>query len=658
MATAPKSEFLTRLQTIYQRHTDFILLLILFITFRVLALAAFRPGGLVLDFSDFYWYRSFAELTRQGYYPYDNLWTTYPPLFPVVMIAIYQLSALLPPWTFPNLWFTLLLGGFFLLFEIGNFILLYLLALKLDESANTRSGSLPLAQVSESMAQQGVEAVRKPPLVLAETSLQSPAEASTPDLMRQKAVRICWIYATLFVPVYTLTGWFESYPLFFFVLSLYLLLQKRPYLSAFFTGVGFMIKLIPLILMPVAIQQFSRYRYQIEIINKKLEITKLSPNKALITDNNSPLTIHYSLFTIPFDLSRTALYLAIFLVTVIVIALPFYLMNPALILGSQQITGARQPWETIWALIDGNYDYGVIPLDMRDLSWTPNDAPPTHMPWLLVTTLFGLTYAFFYTRPLDWTASRNALAFVGFTLCLFMLWSKGYSPQWLGWPLFFIVLLLANLRGVIYATLLSVANIIEANFYFIMFPEERWLFATMVLIRTFLLVILAIEFLWLIWPQAVTPRVEKIRAWGLAIFVALLLVGAIPAGLQLGKSYFETRLRQSPYVATITRLQGEQVKGALLLNNHTVYDWFYPYLRYDYHLFMLDDYAPPGQSIETRTRTLLDSIAAQTDVLWLYDADAAMTTPAEETLTGWLGDHPPAHLQDIDGGRLYLFILQ
>ncbi|HXW00792.1 MAG TPA: hypothetical protein VEC93_20420, partial [Anaerolineae bacterium] len=94
---------LVALQEVYRRHTDFILLLILFVTFRVLALAAFRPGGLVLDFSDFYWYRSFAELTHQGYYPYRNLWTTYPPLFPVVMIAIYQLSTLLPPWTFPNL---------------------------------------------------------------------------------------------------------------------------------------------------------------------------------------------------------------------------------------------------------------------------------------------------------------------------------------------------------------------------------------------------------------------------------------------------------------------------------------------------------------------------------------------------------------------------
>jgi hypothetical protein len=229
------STLLTRLQqnpqAIYRRHSDFVLLLILFVTFRVLTLVAFRPGGLVLDFSDFYWYREFAQLTRQGYYPYANLWTTYPPLFPVVMIAIYQLSALLPPWEFANLWFTLLLGGFFLLFEVGNFILLYLLALELyppEEKISINSG---LSSLDSGLAG----------LVL----------------------RPCWLYAALFVPVYTVTGWFESYPLFFFLLSLYLLLKNRPYLSAFFTGVGVMIKLIPFILAPVAAQVMSKRKLQI-----------------------------------------------------------------------------------------------------------------------------------------------------------------------------------------------------------------------------------------------------------------------------------------------------------------------------------------------------------------------------------------------------------
>jgi hypothetical protein len=73
---------------------------------------------------------------------------------------------------------------------------------------------------------------------------------------------------------------------------------------------------------------------------------------------------------------------------------------------------------------------------------------------------------------------------------------------------------------------------------------------------------------------------------------------------------------------------------------------------------MLDDYAPTNDSVDHRTIELLNSIATQTDVLWIYDADASITTPAEETLTAWLNNRPPAHIQDIDGGRLYLFILK
>ncbi len=592
-----------RVQNLYHTHTDFILLLILFITFRLLALVAYRPGGLVLDFSDFYWYRSFAELTHQGYYPYDNLWTTYPPLFPVVMIAIYQLSSLLPLWEHINLWFTLMLGSFFLLFEIGNFILLYLFSLKI---------------------------------------LKAP----------HLALRPCWIYATLFIPVYTVTGWFESYPLFFFLLSLYLLLENRPYLSAFFTGIGFMIKLIPVILMPVAVQLFSQNKYRLNFKQRPWPFNKLSKDSI----ENESFSSSLASVIIPFDIPRMALYVAIFLVTVLTIATPFYLMNPDLILGSQQITGARQPWETVWALIDGNYDYGVIPLDMRDLAWTPGDAPPTRIPWLWVTLIFGLVYALFYSRPLPWKNPRHSLAFVGFTICLFLLWSKGYSPQWLGWPLFFLALLLPNIRGVTYAVILSLANIIEANFYFIIFPEDRWLFTAMVLIRTLLFLVLALEFLWIIWPAP--PRIEKVRAWSVAWFVVILLFLIIPASMQLGQSYFDLRQRQSPYSATISRLQDEEVTGALLLNSHTTYDWLYPYLRNKGHTFyMLDDYAPAGDSVEARITTLLNNIATQTDVLWIYDVDAAVTTPSEEVLTTWLGDTSPAHIQDIDGGRLYLFIL-
>jgi len=574
----PKNNPLT---TCYRTHRNFTLLLILFVAFRALALLAYRPGGQVLDFSDYYFYREFAQLSRQGYVPYANLWTTYPPLFPLLMINVWKVSALLPPWEYSNLWFTLLLGGVFLLFEAGNFILLYAIARK----------------------------------------LHSP----------EGALRAAWIYAGLFTPVYTLTGWFESYPLFFFLLALYLLLKGRPYLSAFFGGVGFMIKLIPVLLLPVGVRTLplppARRRLRIERLN------------------------------IEVDVGRASLYLLIFAATVFAIGYPFYRMNPALILSPLSLTGARPPWETVWALLEGNYTYGIIPLDMRNLNLAEAGRAPSTLPWGWITAAFGLLYVFLYTRRVDWRTPRAMVAFSGLTMCFFFLYSKGYSPQWLGWLLVFVAVLLPNLRGVIYAVLLSIANVVEANVYFPIFPDEHWLLAGTVLLRTLLIAALAAEFGLLLWPHLATAAVVRWRRRALAALLAALLVGLLPAGLRLRTAYFEARLAQSPYRAVITWLREQPVTEAILLNDHTAYDWFYPYLRRTHRFYMLDDYSDPAHPVAANTIRLLDAIAARHRAVWIFDADPSHTSPAEAALFDWLGDRPPAHQADIDGGRLYLFLL-
>lgn len=548
----------------------------LFVSFRALALLAFRPGGLILDFSDFYYYREFAQVSRQGYIPYQTMWAPYPPLFHVVMGVIWQISVLLPPWEYNNLIFTLLLGGTFLVFEAGNFILLYLLALKL----------YPLEQ----------------------------------------ALLPVMIYAGLFVPVYTATGWFENFPIFFLLLSLYLLLENRPYLSAFFSGVGFMIKLIPLILLPVGLRTLPvkarRGRLQLKALNLDL------------------------------DLKEALIYAGMFAVTILAIGYPFYRMNPDLILRPLQATGARLPWETIWALFDHNYAYGILP-DARDISWPLPVGRQSALPWLWIYAAFGLAYAFLYTRRINWQTPRPVIAFTGLTTCLFFLASKGFSPQWLGWVLIFNALLLPNLRGVSYAVLLCIANIIEANVFFMIFPAEHWLLASTILLRTVLLVVLAGEFCLILWPRLETPALIAVRRKAVAIGLVLLALGLIPAGLRLNTAYFETRLAQSPYRATITWLSKQPVTEAILLNNHTVYDWFYPYLRQNHAFYMLDDYPPA----ETRTAALMEKIAQKHRAVWIYDSDPAQTTPAETAAFAWLGNSAPAHQADIDGGRLYLFIL-
>jgi hypothetical protein len=591
---------------------EFALILVLFVAFRALALLAFRPGGQVLDHSDFYWYREFAQLTRQGYIPYVNLWTTYPPLFPFLMIGLWQISTLLPPWEFPNLWFSLLLGGTFLLFETGNLILIYAMARRLGD--------------------------------------------------QRRALRTAWFYTVLFTPVYTLTGWFESYPLFFFLLGLYLLLRGHLLWSALTTGIGFMIKLIPLILLPIGARLSGE-----SLQTRDSKGQKVRPRWCI--------KVHT--LNLSFDLCRSILYLGVFILTVIVIGLPFYLLNPRLVWGPLTISGAREPWETMWALLEGQFGYGIIPLDMRNVAWQPGTSPGSSLPWLWITMVFGAIYLFAYTRSFDWKSPRNVVAFSGFTLILFMLYSKGYSPQWLGWVLAFVVLLIPNLRGAFYALVTGLLNLVEANVFFTMVPDEHWLLVITVGLRTLIFVLLAVEFVLIIQPHWLTPTVLSVRRWGLIGLASLLVMGSVPVGVTFVRGYFEARYQLSPYQATIETLRaarqpasdeakhrpgGKSSPGAALVLNsydHQTYDWLYSYLRQDFNLYMLDDYVPPGESVEKRTIARLEDIAAIQNDWWLFDNDPASQSPSEAVAANWLVTHGTLlDVRDIDGGRLYHFSIE
>jgi hypothetical protein len=576
---------------------EFALILILFVAFRAMALLAFRPGGQVLDHSDFYWYREYAQLIRQGYFPYANLWSQYPPLFPVLIIGVWRVSSLLPPWEFSNLWFSLLLGGIFLLFETGNLILIYAIARRLGD--------------------------------------------------RQRALRSAWFYAALFTPVYTLIGWFEGYPLFFFLLSLYLLLRGRPFWSALTTGIGFMIKLIPLILLPIGAQ----------ISNGKSQIT------------NHIWCFRVRLLNLSFDICHLIYYLGAFALTVIAIGLPFYRLNPRLVWGPLVINGAREPWETVWALVQGKTGYGIAPVDMRNIAWEPPTVPGSDLPWLWITLAFGLVYLFAYTRSFDWKAPRNLVAFTGFTLTLFMLYSKGYSPQWLGWVLAFIVLLLPNLRGAFYAVVTGTLNLIEANVFFTIVPDEHWLLVITVGLRTLIFLILAAEFMFILQPRWLTPALRRVRRWGLIGLAGLLVIGSVPAGVRFVQAYFDVRYQLSPYQATIETLHKARssssetsTRGAALVLNsydHQTYDWLYPYLRREFAFYMLDDYAPPGESVETRTVVYLERIAAAQRDWWLFDNAPTSQSPSEAVAADWLAVHGTLlDARDIDGGRLYHFMVE
>lgn len=185
-----------------RQRSELWLLLALVAAFRLGSLLLMRPGGFFADFSDFYYYRDYAALSDRGLYPFINVLSPYPPLFPWLLVAIHRLTLLLPPWEQPQFFFNLGLGGVLALAECGCTALVYAIA--------CGGGS------------------------------------------HRRAIRSAGFYALMFVPAYTAQAHFDSLPVFFLLLGLWLLLSCRWLSAGAATGLGVMTKLLPGLLLPIA----------------------------------------------------------------------------------------------------------------------------------------------------------------------------------------------------------------------------------------------------------------------------------------------------------------------------------------------------------------------------------------------------------------------
>ena len=176
----------------YLRHYDFLLLLLLFVSFRVLAILLFRPGGFIANYSEIEYYYAWGLTGPMGYTTYENLWSVYPPLFPALMLPAFELASRIPTWTEPRLVFHTIFSLELLVFEAANLVLIYRLAMKLaDEKVFTFDGK----------------------------------DSHYWHLLQRASLLPPLLYALLFAPAFTMLGWFDAMPLFFLLLSLDLLLS-------------------------------------------------------------------------------------------------------------------------------------------------------------------------------------------------------------------------------------------------------------------------------------------------------------------------------------------------------------------------------------------------------------------------------------------------
>lgn len=566
-----------RLRNLAANHQLFFLILFLFVVFRLLAVLLFRPGGFITDASDYDFYMVWGELTSQGYRAYDNLWTAYPPLFPLIMLPIYELSSRIPPWIEPRLFFHTLFGFTLLLFETGNLILIYRLAIKLKAD---ETDDQPLTTNN-----------RQP-----STAYQLPSPLLS-----------VLLYALLFTPVFTLLGWFEPMPLFFMLLGLDLLLNRTNagwIGSAAVAALGFLTKLTPILLLPIAVRWLG---------------SKLSWEAARAEWFN-PRSAG--------NLLRPIIYTLLFMTVVVAVGYPVVRHNPALAFSSFQIQGLRPPWQSIWALIDGFHGYGLVPIDMRNLVALETRTWETRIPWTLISIAFVAIWLWLYTRRYDWTRVRTPISFAAVSVIALFLYSKGWSPQFLVWILAFVVLLLPNWHGMVIGSLLALLNAIESHIFLVLLSSETWILWMTVLVRTVLLLLLAIEFLAQIWPHTgrmqMVSRTARALSW-VTVAIALLL---IPLSLpRAAQAYQDRRLAEHPCAEAIPFLEEEAVWPNHRIVTEQVDLWrhLYPWLRDDYEIQVVDVYSPVDEPASNVALRKLNAIAADGEFWWLSQAGVTTT---------------------------------
>jgi hypothetical protein len=172
--------------------SDFSLVLILFLTSRLMLLLAF-PLETLISYGDYRHYFNLAEIIQRGFYPFIHYWYEFPPIFPYFNILIYNLAGQ----QLKN--YIILLAFGLLLVEAGNLYLLYRLAL----------------------------------------TLRGPS----------RAIQIAWIYTALFIPIFFWLGNFDALTTFFVLLGLYALIKNKNRMLGLALGVGLMVKFVPVLLL-------------------------------------------------------------------------------------------------------------------------------------------------------------------------------------------------------------------------------------------------------------------------------------------------------------------------------------------------------------------------------------------------------------------------
>lgn len=418
-------------------------------------------------------------------------------------------------------------------------------------------------------------------------------QTTTPE----RADWVAALWALLFAPAFIFLAWFDSMAIFFLLLALYGLLTDRPILAGVAVGLGFMTKVIPAVFFPIGLFTLQTWRQR----------------------------IIYA-FSAAFSAG--------------IVILPPLIVSPGYTLAFFQVMLNRSSWSTIWALLEGYAGCGeVSPLKSHlDLGAVNFERHPATLPWGLINLAFAGLYLFLVTRRIAWRDKRKMLAFACFSLLLFILYSKGYSPQWAPYIATMALIALPLARGLGYALVMDVILFSELAIGFWLLSGDESFLTGIILIRTVIFVCLTLE--------SLAHALPAHRLWpGIArgaLPVALLatVVGGGILSNQAWRAYVNDRLINDPLAPFVQLWRG--VKAAknevmpVVVLQPDLQERLSPQLGPRYvqifpHL--------AGTPFEDTTAWLTDFTAQHSTMWLLYDPEQEPLPALYAEMNTWLTTH-------------------
>jgi len=253
------------------RHGEFALILALFLLMRWMLALWVKPWVSEFEMSHF----PRMALSEWGVLPFVHYWLEYPPVFPYVALLAYKAAALFTGSPLAGqaqaasceYLFGTVLRMTFMLVDGANLVLIYLLALRVHG--------------------------------------------------KRRAIRLCWVYACLFTPLFVALGFFDGFVLFWMLLGVWCAVQQRGGLCGAALGIGAMAKFVPIALLPAALKYLGTG-------------------------------------------GRRAQCVAWFVLVCAFVLAPFTWVRPDLMRAGFESSARRMPWGTVWAMMAGNYHFGSV----------------------------------------------------------------------------------------------------------------------------------------------------------------------------------------------------------------------------------------------------------------------------------------------------------